>query len=133
MMSIPLVIWMSEQHNCLHEEQLIGQSRAIERLNAEMDYKRERLDDLKEDNRRMESKIDKLGDNFNNKFDEFIKTSNEKDDKLDKRLTKIETKQEEQEKALEKSNQQSRDNYLRLGAVLTVVSLVLGFATFFLK
>ena len=124
---------MNDPHSCLHEEQILGQSRAIERLSAEMNYKRERLDDLKEDNRRMESKIDKLGDNFNDKFDEFIKTSNEKDDKLDKRLTKIETKQEEQEKALEKSNQQSRDNYQRLAVVVAIVSVVLGFATFFLK
>ena len=124
---------MTDSHSCIHEEQLIGQSRAIERLSAELDYKKERLDDLKEDNRRMESKIDKLGDNFNNKFDEFIKTSNEKDDKLDKRLTKIETRQEEQDKAIEANKQQSRDNFQKLAAVVAIVALVLGFATFFLK
>ena len=52
-------------HSCLHEEQFLGQSRAIEKLNAEMTYKKEKLDDLKEDNRRMEEKIDKLTESVN--------------------------------------------------------------------
>lgn len=124
---------MPDTHSCLHEEQLNGQSRAIERLNAELEYKKERLDDLKEDNRRMESKIDNLGNNFNKKFDEFINKSDEKDEKLNLRLTKIETKLEEQDKSIETNKQTARDNYLRLGAVLTIVTVVLGIATFFFK
>lgn len=107
----------------------MGQSRAIERLGAELEFKREKLDDLKADNKRMEEKIDRL----DTKFDNFINKSDSKDSKLDKRLTKIETKLEEQDKAIENNKQTSRDNYLRLGAVLTVVTVVLGFATFFFK
>ena len=118
---------MSEPHTvCLHEEQIIGQSLAIERLGAELEFKREKLDDLKEDNKRIESKIDKLGDDFNNKFNEFINTSNEQDDKLDKRLTKIETRQEEQDKAIKTNNQKSRDNYQRLAVIIAIVSVVIG-------
>ena len=49
---------MVEEHVCLHEKQLQEQSVTIGKLDAEMAYKKEKLDDLKEDNRRMEKKID---------------------------------------------------------------------------
>ena len=75
------VVMVMTEHTCLHEEQLNGQSRAIERLSAELDYKKERLDDLKEDNRRMEEKID----NLNRVMTDFVGTSNAKDSKLEVR------------------------------------------------
>ncbi len=97
---------MTPPHECLHEEQILGQSRKIERLGAELEYKKERLDELKEDNKRMESKLDDLSKDINN----FINTSDAKDTKLDLRLTKIETRMEEQEKAL-KTAEQKRKEY----------------------
>lgn len=97
---------MTPPHECLHEEQILGQSRKIERLGAELEYKKERLDELKEDNKRMESKLDDLSKDINN----FINTSDAKDTKLDLRLTKIETRMEEQEKAL-KTAEEKRKEY----------------------
>ena len=39
---------MTSNHTiCIHEEQFIGQSRAIERISSELNYKKERLDELK--------------------------------------------------------------------------------------
>ena len=55
-----LVIKMVEEHVCLHEKQLQEHSVTIGKLDAEMEYKKEKLDDLKEDNRRMEKKLDDL-------------------------------------------------------------------------
>ena len=52
-------------HDCIHEDHFIGQSRAIERLDAELAYKKQRLDELKEDNKRMEKKIDDIKDCVN--------------------------------------------------------------------
>ena len=52
-------------HECLHEEQIMGQSRTIERLDAELSYKKQRLDEIKEDNRRMEEKIDDIKEDLN--------------------------------------------------------------------
>ena len=51
---------MVAEHACLHEEQLQGQSRAIERMNAELSYKKERLDDLKEERSRLQERQGKL-------------------------------------------------------------------------
>ncbi len=80
---------------CIHEEQIQGQSRAIERLDAELGYKKERLDELKADNKRMENKIDDIKDCVN----EIVLASKNGDERLNNRLTVIETRLDEAEKA----------------------------------
>ena len=109
-------------HECLHEEQILGQSRQIEKLSAEMNYKREKLDDLKEDNRRMEEKIDEIKDCLN-KIEVKSKTD---DDKLERRLVAIET---EQKVIKEVADQNRADTNLKL-AIITIVfgaiSLIIG-------
>ena len=81
-------------HICIHEDQFIGQSRAIERLDAELGYKKQRLDELKEDNKRMEEKIDDIKESVN----EIIRASERDDNKLkdiineqDNRITALES------------------------------------------
>ena len=101
------------EHTCLHEDQLQGQSRAIERMNAELSYKKERLDDLKEDNKRMEEKIDDIKECM----DKIILQSKTDDNKLEKRLVAIETEQ----KVL-KSEQNKK---------IAVVGVILAVLTFY--
>jgi uncharacterized coiled-coil protein SlyX len=122
-----LVMVMTE-HSCLHEEQIIGQSRAIERLDAELTYKKERLDDLKEDNRRMEKKIDTMNSSLN----KFINKSDTKDSELNTRLTIIETRLDEQDKTIKANEQQSRDKYMKLAGIVGVIGLIVAFMNFVL-
>lgn len=119
-----MVIVMTE-HNCLHEEQIISQSRTIERLDAELGYKKERLDELKEDNRRMEQKIDDIGKNL----DTFIHNSDSNDTKLDLRITKIETRQEVQDEATKKN----RDDFKLWLSIITVIFAAVTIYFNFLK
>ena len=104
---------------CLHEEQIQGQSRAIERLGAELEYKKERLDELKEDNKRMEKKLDDMNGNLS----KFIAKSDKNDTKLDIRLTKIETKQAMQDK----TTKDNREEVKLWIAIVTVIFLALTF------
>lgn len=115
-------------HECIHEEQIQGQSRTIERLDAELSYKKERLDDLKEDNRRMEKKIDDLSKNIT----DFITDSNQNDFELNNRLTKIETKIDEQDKAIKENKQESRDKFQKLALVVSIVVAVIAIMNFIL-
>lgn len=121
MMNMSLVMVMVE-HNCLHEDQLMGQSRAIERLNAELDYKKERLDELKESNKRMEDKID----NMNEKLGDFITKSDSKDYQLDNRLIKIETRLDEQEKATKKVHDFQKENREKTNLKIAIVGVVVA-------
>ena len=111
---------MAENHTCLHEDQIQEQSIAIGKLSAEMTYKKEKLDDLKEDNRRMEKKIDTLSKDIN----DFINESDSKDSALNERLIKIETRQEVQDEATKKN----RDDFKLW---LAIITLIFGALTFY--
>ena len=115
---------MTDKHICLHEEQFLGQSRAIEKLNAEMNYKKEKLDDLKEDNRRMEEKIDDIKECIN----ELVVKSKTDDDKLEKRFVAMETeldkrlvKIETEQTVLKEQEKKNREN---TNLKLTIVTIV---------
>lgn len=108
---------------CLHEEQIQGQSRAIERLDAELDYKKEKLGDLKESNRRVEEQIRILSENIAN----FINESNTKDYELNNRLIRIETRLDAQDKAT-KSNRDDFKLWLAIiGVVFTAVTFYFSY------
>ena len=110
---------------CVHEEQIQGQSRAIERLDAELTYKKERLDDLKEDNRRMEKKLDELSSDIS----DFIAQSDTKDYALNERIIKIETRQQVQDEATQKN----RDDFKLWLSIVTVIFLALTFYFNFIR
>ena len=85
---------MQMNHECIHEEQLIGQSRAIERLDAELNYKKERLDDLKRDNEKIQDTLNQI----NKCVNKIVLASKRDDDRLktiiyeqDNRITALET------------------------------------------
>lgn len=114
---------MPEKHICHQEEQLIGQSRAIERLNAELKYKKERLDEIKEDNKRMEEKIDNLSKDITT----FIQLSDKKDNELNTRLTTIETRLETQEQLTSDTRSDANLKIGALGVILVIVQLYFNF------
>jgi predicted nucleic acid-binding Zn-ribbon protein len=113
-------------HECLHEEKILGQSRAIERINAELDYKKEKLDDLKRSNERMEEKIDDIKDCIN----QLIVKSNSNDSALEARLVAIETKQADLEAKVDenKKDNDSKTNqtYVRIGLIVSGISVAIG-------
>ena len=106
-------------YQCVHEQTLQDHSLKITALEKEVSFKKEKLDDLKKDNERMETKIDEIKDSVN----EIILASKKDDEKLDKRLLKIETRLETQEK-ISKDNKD--DFNLKLG-IITVIFLALTF------
>lgn len=125
-MKMMVVVMMVAEHiTCVHEQQIQSQSRIIERLDAELGYKKERLDDLKEDNRRMEEKIDDIKDCVN----EIILKSKTDDEVLDKRILALETRQKVQDEMIEKNR---ADNNIKL-YVIVVVFAVLTFYFNFVK
>lgn len=123
---------MVENHECLHEDMLLGQSRKIERLDAELTYKKERLDELKEDTRRMEKKIEDVGksvDNMNESIHQFILKSNEADSDIKNRVTKLEQQNEDLVKQIEDDKKESNVRVNRLlvvfGLCLTCITIIL--------
>ena len=79
----------TNDYTCIHEELIQNHSLQIKAVETELNYKREKLDELKEDNRRMEEKIDDIKECVN----QLIIKSKTDDDKLENRLIAIETEQ----------------------------------------
>lgn len=114
---------VDKNFHCLHEEQIQGQSRAIERLDAELGYKKEKLDDLKQDNRRMEEKIDNLTKSVN----DLILQSKTDDDKLELRLKAIETEQ----KVIKEMQDKNRADFnLRLYVIIVIFAVLTFYFNF---
>lgn len=122
-----------EHSACLHEEQLQGQSRAIERIDAELGYKKERLDELKEDNRRMEEKLDDIKDCLN----KMQVASNKNDSELEVRLKAVETKIDDLEQKVDNNkddiDKRTNQAYVKIGLIFTAITIIISVLPHFIK
>lgn len=105
----------NETYTCLHEDQIQGQSRKIERLEARADFKEKRLDELNEKIDKMDGKLDTIVDTVN----DFILQSSQQDNQLEIRLTKVETDMENQ-----KLESQRRTVWIGIG--LTIITILIN-------
>ena len=121
-----LLVRMMEHSICLHEEQLQGQSRAIERIDAELTYKKEKLDDLKEENRRMEEKLDDIKDCLN----KMQVASNKSDSELEVRLKAMETKVDDLDKKVDSNkddiDKRTNQAYVKVGLIFTAITILIN-------
>lgn len=74
-------------HDCIHEDQIQGQSRKIAELETKAEYKEQMIKDLKKDMKDLNDKMDKLSEDVNKAIKESIKD----DSDIDKRVTSLET------------------------------------------
>lgn len=129
---------MSPSHNnetCLqHEEQIQELARKTAELEAHASFKEKRIEELIKDNKRIESKIDKLTDSVN----KSILASVQGDSDLKERVLALETKsntqekllkeyEEKQRKAREEDRQQQNLRIAYLGVGLTIFSIILAY------
>ena len=116
-----------------HEEQIQELSRKTAELEAKNGFKQQRISELIEDNRRIESKIDKLTETVNN-----VVVNSIKDDKdLKEDITKLKSKVEAQEKNFEKfekkQKEQRDDDRAKTNQYLTLIGIGLGVLYFVLN
>ena len=100
------MILMTETPCVAHEEQIQELSRKTAELEAKNGFKAQRINELIEDNKRIESKIDKLTDSVN----KSILASVQGDNDLKQRVTNLETKIDTQEKTLEQYEKKARND-----------------------
>ena len=120
---------------CLqHEEQIQELARKTAELEAHASFKEQRITELIKDNKRIESKIDKLTESVN----KSILASVQGDSDLQQRVLALETKSDTQAKLIkeyeEKARKQREDdrakfnqNIAVIGVVMTAISLIIAF------
>ena len=115
---------------CLHEEQIQGYSKKIAELEAHAEFKEQRINDLIEDNKRIEAKIDNITDTVNKVMLNSIKDDNN----LNNRVTTLETKTDTQEKIIaqyeEKARKEREDERQKTNTYLAYIATAIGVLSF---
>lgn len=125
---------VSETPCTQHEEQIQENAKKIAELEAKNGFKAQRINDLIEDNRRIESKIDNLTDTVNKVMLNSIKDDNN----LNQRVTTLETtiktqndtiKQFEEKARKQRDEDRSKMNLklTGIGIGISALSLLLAF------
>ena len=119
---------------CLqHEDKIQEIARKTAELEAKNGFKDQRINELIEDNHRIESKIDKLTADINS----VVVSSIQEDNDLKEEVTKLKTQIEAQDKYLEKlekkQKQQRDDDRAKTNQYLTVIGISLGVLYFVLN
>ena len=125
---------VSETPCTQHEEQIQENAKKIAELEAKNGFKAQRINELIEDNKRIESKIDNLTESVN----KSILASVQGDSDLKERVLALETKADTQEKLLREYEEKARKQRdedrskmnLRLAGIgigISALSLLLAF------
>lgn len=105
--------------DCIHEEQIQGQSRKIAELETRADYKDRRIDELNETMKEVQRSIDQLDKTIN---EYIIKSIND-----DNTLREIINKQDNRITALESAKAEQWKLFLGFGTVITIISFLLSY------
>ena len=116
-----------------HEQQIQKNSRQIAELQTRADYKDLRINELIENNKRIEAKLDNLADTMNNVVVNSIKDDND----LKNRVVQLETQYQTQNEVLEKYKEEARkhreEDRAKTNTRLTYISVGLGVLIFALQ
>ena len=116
----------------LHEEQIRELSRKTEELKAKNGFKQQRISELIEDNRRIESKIDKLTDTVNNVVVNSIKDDKDLKEGITELKVKVEAQEKNFEKFEEKQQKQRDDDRAKTNQYLSYITVGLAVLSFIL-
>ena len=128
---------VSETPCTQHEEQIQENAKKIAELEAKNGFKAQRINELIKDNKRIESKIDKLTESVN----KSILASVQGDSDLKERVLALETKADTQEKLLREYEEKARKQRdedrsktnLRMGYITVGIAIFTFVLTYVLK
>lgn len=106
---------------CLHEDQIMGQSRKLAELDAQGKYKKEQIKEIKDDLKDMDKKIDNIDKNVN----KLILHSETNDAQLENRLESIETRLDLYESFMkETKNDTNTRNTQQIAIIALIISSI---------
>ena len=104
---------------CLHEDQIMGQSQKLAELEAQAEYKKEQIKEIKDDLKDMDKKIDNIDKNVN----KLILHSETNDAQLENRLESIETRLDLYDKFMK---ERKNDNNTRNTQQIAIIALLIS-------
>jgi len=113
-----------------HEEQIQENSREIAELKTRADYKDLRINELIKDNKRIESKIDKLTETVNSVVVNSIKDDNDLREEVTKLKTKIDTQEKLLQQYEEKARKQRDEDRQKTNQYMAFIGTAIAIASF---
>lgn len=123
---------MAANHECIHEEQIYGQSRKLAELEAKNESKKERITEIKSELKDMDKKIDNIDNNVN----KLILHSETNDAQLETRLESIETRLDLYESFMKESkedtNKRTTQQIAIIALLISGIGIILNAVTHFI-
>ena len=119
-------------YDCMHEELLQNHSLQINDLQNELGYKKEKLDDLKKQNEKMQDTLDQIKEDVN----KIILKSKEGDTELTSRIIKLEnenqTLQHEIQTIKETQDKNTDRQYTKIALIISAIAIIVSIITHFI-
>ena len=116
-----------------HEQQIRENSQKIAELETRADYKEQRINELIENNKRIEEKLDRLTDTVNNVVVNSIKDDTELKEKVIKLETKIATQEDVLKQHKEEARKNREEDRAKTNQTLTYITVGVCVLTFILS
>lgn len=128
------VMKMNEEtpkYQCIHEELLQNHSLKITGIEKELNYKKEKLDDLKEQNEKMQDTLEEIRKDIN----KIMLKSKDGDTELNQRIIKLENENQtlQQEITEIKTTQEKNTDrqYTKIALLISAIAIIVSIITHF--
>ena len=117
---------------CIHEELLQNHSLEITEMKTELNYKKEKLDDLKKQNEKMQDTLNEIKEDIN----KLMIKSKDGDTELNSRILKLENENKTlQHEIQEIKNTQEKNTdrqYTKIALIISAIAIIVSLITHFI-
>ena len=128
------VMKMNEEtpnYKCIHEELLQNHSLKITGMEKELNYKKEKLDDLKEQNEKMQDTLEEIRKDIN----KIMLKSKDGDTELNQRIIKLENENQTLQQEINeiKTTQEKNTDrqYTKIAIIISAIAIIVSIITHF--
>ena len=118
-------------YQCIHEELLQNHSLKITGIEKELNYKKEKLDDLKEQNEKMQDTLEEIRKDIN----KIMLKSKDGDTELNQRIIKLEnenkTLQQEINEIKTTQEKNTDRQYTKIALLISAIAIIVSIITHF--
>ena len=118
-------------YQCIHEELLQNHSLKITGIEKELNYKKEKLDDLKEQNEKMQDTLEEIRKDIN----KIMLKSKDGDTELNQRIIKLEnenkTLQQEINEIKTTQEKNTDRQYTKIAIIISAIAIIVSIITHF--
>ena len=119
------------KYQCIHEELIQSHSIDITEIQSELNYKKEKLDDLKKQNEKMQDTLEEIKENINT----IMLKSKDGDTELNQRIIKLENQNQTlQQEINEIKNTQEKNTdrqYTKIALLISAIAIIVSIITHF--